>query len=210
MSTQDPDGQGLDFHLHAARDKYGAKPHYTMKDSSYFGSPLKDVDDNHIVLIDGHGGDRIDRIQARQSAYQGMTQRQRDASKLTAEQLAERLEKDGLPKTHKTIRLLACYGGGSTLKGRDGNYLPAIQHNNHQNHAYAQRLARALHARGYTNIVVGGYPGSVHIRDANSKKAVAAQQDGGTYLIDSDSLCLYYNGQGARVPNPAQSQQEPG
>ncbi|MCP5306208.1 MAG: hypothetical protein H6953_12270 [Chromatiaceae bacterium] len=190
---------GLDVNIQSTRRKYAGKPHYRVADSSYMGKPLKSVEDDHVVLIDGHGGDRFDAIAARQH-LRDLEPSQRGAFMLSAEQLAARLEKDGLPKTHKTLRLLACYGGGSSLWGRDGDFSGSLAHNRQTDDAFAQRLAIALHARGYKEIVVGGYPGSVHAANDGSKQVAATK--GSTVLIDAAGLCIYYDGAGQRVPNP--------
>jgi hypothetical protein len=75
---------------------------------------------------------------------------------MTFNDLAEQLESDGLPKNHRIVKSLTCYGGGAWkvdgvtdgFSGKNYDY-------------FAKLLAKSLGLRGYSNIVVGGYPGTV-------------------------------------------------
>ncbi|MCB9703783.1 MAG: hypothetical protein H6711_17940 [Myxococcales bacterium] len=72
----------------------------------------------------------------------------------TPEQIAARLEKHGLPKTHKTLKLFACWGASSVVP-LDPSVIKK------DDRPFAERLAAAMVARGYLQIQVHGFSGTV-------------------------------------------------
>ena len=59
----------------------------------------------------------------------------------------------------------------------------------------------ALKARGYDNIVVGGYPGKVHNVDLGGK-TITTHGQGSAFTIKASGLCNYFDGNGKPVRNP--------
>jgi hypothetical protein len=93
---------------------------------------------------------------------------------MTANDLAAQLETSGLPKTHQSILLLNCWGGGnSSLSpgtvqgagpgGTKGQTSPGsvVVTNNGYGQCLASVVAKALGGRSYRSILVGGFPGTV-------------------------------------------------
>ncbi|UNC12720.1 hypothetical protein FE249_00015 [Acidiphilium multivorum] len=135
-------------------DRYRSKGH-TVIEHSRTWKPLRALGANDVLIIMGHGG--------KGASGRGFLSVKRvdlhgneTWPEMTANDLAIQLESDGLSKNHRIVKSLTCYGGGAWKL--DGN--------NHQlygkdNDYFAKLLAMALGLRGYNNIVVGGYPGTV-------------------------------------------------
>jgi hypothetical protein len=92
----------------------------------------------------------------------------------TANDLAAQFAAEGLPKTHQSILLLNCWGGGnSTLGtgatqsagpgGTTGKTAPSdiVVSKNSYGQCLASVLAKAMGGLGYRSILVGGFPGTV-------------------------------------------------
>src|SRR5690606_1417730 len=98
----------------------------------------------------------------------------------------------------------ACYAGGSPLAPeQDRGYRPVLERNRtvtDRGAPFAMRLAIALKARGYDNIVVGGYPGTVHNVDLGGK-TITTHGQGSAFTIKATGLwkCISVNGK--RVNN---------
>lgn len=76
---------------------------------------------------------------------------------ISAHDLAEMLQLDGLPQRHRFIKLNSCYAAGG-----DGFEL---------DETFAQRLAKELGTIGYDHVLVGGYENRLSSpRDPNQKK----------------------------------------
>ena len=185
-----------DSAMASARHKYAGKAHFNLIDAQstrpWQAKPLADVGNDEVLVVDGHGGDRMDAL--------GIQEGPRRGTRMTAEQLAKQLEDEGLSKDHGVIRLISCYAGGSTLESQGGNFRGALNANKSDD-VFAARLAKALHVRGYRNIVVGGYPGAVHNIGGGSK-TITTSVPGNAYTIRASGLCNYYDGQGQPVANP--------
>lgn len=196
---------GIDWKLDEGLGKYREKPHFTIIDrgEDLPKKPLGNIDPHHVLLIHGHGDYGYDGVSAVASrdALNSMSNEARREAILDADRLAERLEQDGLAKNHKVIRLLTCYSGGDTLRYQEDDHGKSLQPN-HYDEAFARRLAVALKRRGYRNIVVGGYPGTVHPGSFGEHKAITASDGAGSKLIEASGLCRYFNGDGKVVPNP--------
>ncbi len=114
------------------------------------------VNDEALIMIAGHGGEGSDSI-----SMEGP----RGEKSLTADDLAELLDKLGLAKTHQSILLLTCYGGGamedraSTAPRIVGTGSYTVRSNSN-GQCLASILAKAMGLRGYRSILVGGWPGS--------------------------------------------------
>jgi hypothetical protein len=126
---------------------------------------LSRVGDDALLMVVGHGSPGQTDI--------SMSGPKGDKS-LTANDLAEQLEKYGLSKKHQSILLLSCYGGGTSeftttgyTPGADRG-VPASMVNvrdNAMGNCLAASLAKALGLRGYHSILVGGWPGAVGPHD---------------------------------------------
>ena len=200
---------GIDGNLESGLSKYRDKPHFAIIDREDSHGlpkkPLRVVDPHHVVLIQGHGDYGFDGIATTSDTQvlNSMPQKKRDEAILNADRLAERLEQDGLGKNHKVIRLLTCYAGGDTLRYDSGFQGASVLPNLHDE-AFAKRLAQALKQRGYRNIVVGGYPSSVHpgfFEEHKQVKAAKSNNKSGQLIVAS-GLCRYFDGDGNVVPNP--------
>ncbi|QSA96602.1 hypothetical protein [Methylococcus sp. EFPC2] len=117
---------------------------------------LRDVGDDDLLIIAGHG-DLGDGTLA-------MNGKAGDVA-ITASELAEMLETGGLAKSHQSILLITCFGGGSSkMKNPTGAArVPAadlIVKNNKKGECLASILGKALGMRRYFSILVGGWPGS--------------------------------------------------
>jgi len=114
------------------------------------------VGDQALVMIAGHGGEGSDTI-----SMDGP----KGEKSLTADDLAEQLENLGLAKTHESILLLTCYGGGAMEDRPQGSARIVGDgafdvRSNANGQCLASLLAKALGLRGYMSILVGGWPGS--------------------------------------------------
>ncbi len=136
------------------------------------GQALKDVKKDDLVLIDGHGFIGSSSISC-DGAHGTVS--------LTATDLAQQLSDQGLPKTHGSILMASCHGGGTsklvgnkgggTLSPEEGRRLDTHSRgfrtegaalalgNNKAGECFASILAKALGKLNYGQILVGGWPG---------------------------------------------------
>jgi hypothetical protein len=192
-----PFRKGQDYKLQGNRARFENKLHFDTLDSAAGKRPLKDVDPNHVLVIDGHGGNR------KRGKIVNMTQLTDNTEFLTAEQLADRLIEDGLSRDHKVIRMSNCFAGGLRLRAdSNGNYHASLRRNQQeQGVCFASQLAQALGRRGFDNIVVGGYPGTVHV--ANVDDPVQIEVIGiGVRHIRATGLANYFDSNGQLTDNP--------
>lgn len=135
-------------------NRYKRRGHKVIE-HSYGWKPLRALKAVDVLIIMGHGGKGSDdrgSLSVKRVDLQGNS----TWSEMTFNDLAEQLESDGLPKNHRIVKSLTCYGSGALkldgvtdqLSGKNYDY-------------FARLLAKALGLRGYNNIVVGGYPGTV-------------------------------------------------
>ncbi len=180
-------------YLYLPFSNYMADPSYTgtvarykrsghqVIEHSYGWKPLRVLKDADVLIIMGHGGSGANSrglISVKRVDLQGNT----SYVNQTFNDLAAQLESDGLSKSHIAIKSLSCYGGGAyeldaitgTLSSPDHEY-------------FAQLLAKSLGLRGYSNIKVGGYPGTVgSTTDQKNVFFPVVNNIGGTYPVDSD------------------------
>src|SRR5690606_14215356 len=110
-----------------SRWKYGSKANFNLIDAKAPGfmqrrKPLSGVGRDDVLVIDGHGADRVDVI--------GIEEGTRNTARLTAERLAQQLEQEGLRKDPRVIRPIACYAGGSPLTpDPQGSFVPMLKRN---------------------------------------------------------------------------------
>jgi hypothetical protein len=97
--------------------------------------------------------------------------------KWTPEQFAKHLEKEGLGKGFRDLRLFAC-GSGLTPKSAK---MP-----------FAQALFRALRQAGYAQIEVTGYLGATRTRGANGTPAVEFRHGGGYELVPAAEYTIRF------------------
>jgi len=134
---------------------------------------LAPVNDDDLLIISGHGG-----VGSANISMVGATGRVR----LPASSLADLLATDGLPKTHQSILLITCYGGGMSsitsaegnadLSGSEQSSVPSKAAStrvaaknlelisNKAGECLASILAKGLGMKGYYSILVGGWPGA--------------------------------------------------
>lgn len=120
--------------------------------------PLEKIKDDDLLLIDAHGSvDTPDQLI--------MTSPKGD-KKVTANDLAQRLKTEGLKKTHQSILMASCEGGGrSSLKGVQPDNKGSLKANNLNlrsnslGKCFASILAKSMGLAGYYSILVGGFPG---------------------------------------------------
>jgi hypothetical protein len=105
---------------------------------------------------------------------------------MTANDLAKELDETaGLPKNHMYINLITCGGAGmvavddTKFMGKDGVFTAPVVDNSHQHMAecLASVLAKALGLRGYTQVLVKGYPGFVNAMGQQKTLTVEASSD---------------------------------
>ncbi len=160
------------------------------------GQALVDVKNDDLVLIWGHGRIGTNRISCK--GEQGKIL-------LTANDLAAQLEDQGLSKHHGSLLMNSCNGGGSSSVGPGQSDLSRTERrglsrqprsrrtpykslniqNNSAGECFASLLGKALGARGYLSVLVGGWPGQVvsgggndvFFDDGEGTKAVLAQLD---------------------------------
>jgi hypothetical protein len=164
-------------------DRYKRKGHKVIE-HSYGWKPLRVLKAADVLIIMGHGGNGPNsrgHISVRRVDTQG------NASYVsqTFNDLAAQLESDGLPKSHRVIKSLTCYGGGDlvidaaaggTLVGQPYEY-------------FAQLLAKAMGLRGYASIRVGGYGGQVTSTTDKKVFGVPVINDlAGAYQLAPDGL----------------------
>lgn len=145
-------------------------------------TPLRVVEQDDVLIIMGHGGkDETNKICVKQKTKGGKVQYEFK----TQDQLAAQLEAEGLSKNHKVIKLISCYAGGASSIDSDNNqFIDA----NPDKEFFAQLLAKALGRRGYRNIVVGGYAGTVgSSRVGNPNKVFYPVVNDSTNRYDLDS-----------------------
>lgn len=118
---------------------------------------LQRVGDEDLLMIAGHGDEGDFSI--------SMTGRKGERS-LTANDLAQKLKTYGLKRTHQSILLLTCFGGGSTTKHTGVPRVVGIAksesvsvHKKSAGKCLAAVLAKSLGKAGYYSILVGGWPG---------------------------------------------------
>lgn len=106
-------------------------PYSITKNPFAAAGRLKDVEDDDVILIEGHGHPGCDSISNLRAG--GLS--------LSANMLAKILIKDLLPKEHKYIRLITCFGGAARADTT----------------SFAARLAMKLGSKNFNSIVVCGY-----------------------------------------------------
>ncbi|MEM7021005.1 MAG: hypothetical protein AAF637_00290 [Pseudomonadota bacterium] len=188
--------------LSGTRLKYASKGYHLIDADSWWDrkwrSQLKDVADDEVLVIDGHGG-----------PYQhviGIMGGERDETVLSARDLAQQLAAQGLPRSHTVIRLTSCYAGGVTLRpDNSGDYQAKIRENRDQSdidtRCFAAQLAIELGNLGYHNIVVGGYPSTVS-QASFGGKTITVTDGSNPKQIKASGFCNYYDENGNAVDNP--------
>jgi len=107
---------------------------------------------------------------------------------ITANDLAKELDETAeLPKTHIYIKLITCGGAGMVAvddntksKGKNGvtTDIPIVPNSHqHMTECLASVLAKALGLRGYTQVLVKGYPGFVNAMGQQKTLIVEATSD---------------------------------
>ena len=113
-------------------------------------TPLAGLPDDATLIIVGHGDNASARGRSQISVQKnhGGQLQWRDR---TANNLAAQLRAEGLPRTHKVIKLLMCWGGG------DWHWnFKSQQYQTSFERFFASHLASALGRNGYRRILVGG------------------------------------------------------
>ncbi|MEZ4451857.1 MAG: hypothetical protein R3B09_20505 [Nannocystaceae bacterium] len=88
----------------------------------------------------------------------------------TPEQIAERLEEAELPKRHRILKLFACWGATSVT-----SLDPSVS--KEDDRPFAERLAAAMVARGYLDIEVYGFAGTLSTpREAKTGRSTGSQR----------------------------------
>jgi hypothetical protein len=116
--------------------------------------PLANIEDDSTLLINAHGDWTANVLEVQTKSKYFSTDR--GWVTITADDLAYQLMFDGLPKTHKRIRLVSCYGGGLNPEDQISDRSQAAA-------PFAKVLATILGVWRYSSIVVGGYCGAVWV-----------------------------------------------
>jgi hypothetical protein len=109
--------------------------------------PLQVVEDDDLLMIAAHGDLAVNVL----ACYAGQSE-----ETLTANDLADQLEKGGLPKTHQSILLLTCFASGAHVwdqRAKTGYFA------NRDETCLSSIVAKSLAKRRYFSILVGGYAG---------------------------------------------------
>lgn len=167
-----------------ANDLRQAGLRFRAVDDDAGGSFLAGVQDDDLLLLGAHGLANYNTIFIKGAA--GM-----DA--LSADQLAGRITAAGLRKTHETLLLLTCSGGGRSVMKVDteamsvtpqmmtldfGQYGRAGPVARSPYKCLASVLGKALGQRGYRSIQVGGFPGDLGQTEAGEYAFKAEDTDG--------------------------------
>ncbi len=107
---------------------------------------------------------------------------------LSADKLAKRVKKDGLPTAFTDIRLLVCWGGYD----RD--------HGPFHEQPFAGQFCGSMKAQGYGGIRVTGYEGKVEMAEGSPVVLVVPSRDR-SVKVTGDDVQKFLNGQ--TVPNLA-------
>jgi hypothetical protein len=127
----------------------------------YVGDGLAAVGDDDLVCVNAHGNiEKPDEMYLK-SPLGNETK--------TANDIADQMVSEGLPRTHQSILLLNCWGGGSSelrpgaAPGTDLVTAPSdlVVTKNGYLACLASVFAKALGLRSYSSILVGGFPGVV-------------------------------------------------
>lgn len=161
-------------------DRYKRKGHKVIE-HSYGWKPLRVLKAADVLIIMGHGGSGPTSrglISVKRVDTRGNT----SYANQTFNDLAAQIESDGLPKSHNVIKSLTCYGGGAYKLDANTDSLVGSAYE-----YFAQLLAKSLGLRGYSNVKVGGYPGTVGSTTDQKKVFFPVINDiGGAYPVDSD------------------------
>jgi hypothetical protein len=130
--------------------------------------PLENIEDDSTLVIMGHGDWQSNTIQVKTKSK--FFSNDRGWFAITVGDLVTQLMYDGLPRTHRRIRLLTCWGGG--LNKWDG-----VNDPNKAAVALAKVLAESLGFQRYYDIAVGGYCGPVI--SVTQRNKVVVEQGGG-------------------------------
>lgn len=146
---------------------------------------LSRVGDDALLMVVGHGGPGSTDI--------SMVGPKGEKS-LSATELADNLVRYGLSKSHQSILLLSCFGGGTAEFATPG-HTPGTDrrvhtsmvnvNDNAMGRCLAATLGKALGMRGFYSILVGGWPGAVgphddgvgSVFDTSNDEPILAQLD---------------------------------
>jgi hypothetical protein len=103
-----------------------------------------------------------------------------ELKKYSPEELARAIDKEGLIKTFRDLKLVAC-GGGNCAYGEKQAMPP-----------FAQRLSFALKQRGYDHIQVTGYHGLVSVENRTIEVAFNGPQGGKYYPADAEGAATRF------------------
>lgn len=129
-----------------------------------FEGPLALVGDDDILVINAHGSSAKVCLGYRNGKI-GPGLHDHRMRILSVTQLAEMIHRDGLRESHRVIKLNSCYAAGNPASS-DGRVAIAPKD------SFAARLAIELGKRGYTNIMIGGYPGDLDIDERGAGKRI--------------------------------------
>jgi hypothetical protein len=132
---------------------YKSSVSWTFGTRSLSSSTLKDVKDDELLIIVGHGDTKKDKIGVTEGSW-GSANKAKTI--VTANELALMLSSKGLPKSHVLIKTTSCCGGGLAQVQEGGKLGGPLE-----SPCFASVLARALFKMdpSYRKIIVGGYPG---------------------------------------------------
>ena len=107
---------------------------------------------------------------------------------LTADKLAKRVKKEGLPAAFVDVRLLVCWGG----QDRD--------HGPFHEQPFAGQFCGSMKKEGYANIRVTGYEGKIEMAEGSDQVLVVTSRER-SVKVKGDDVQKFLNGE--TVPNLA-------
>lgn len=137
--------------------------------------PLSIVKEKDLLVVNGHGNPK-----GRSVCYEdkpaGKTWR------VMYHKLAEMMKADGLPATHRFVKLLLCFGGGDANASPSLSPLALAPATNE----FAKMLAISLRKLGYAKIVVGGHAYATQRGGGINSPGMVSVQRGGIWPIASN------------------------
>jgi len=169
------------------RDKYGKDDVRVVT----LGDDLRDVKAGDMLIVAGHGLPGDDRLGVTVAELSWEVNKHVIAVRedtITANDLAEKLDKQDLPHDHVFVKTISCGGAGMGVLDHENqwrNKLFPLGHSPLKELKYADCfasvLAKALAKRGYERILVAGYPGFV---DATVPQKIVTLESDSPQAVD--------------------------
>jgi len=132
--------------------------------------PLEKVVDDDILVINAHGSKDGACIGYR-DGHIGPGPHEHRMRILSVFELATMIVEDGLPPTHRLIKLNSCYAAGNPAQLSKPEQVKIAAAN-----SFVAKFAERLGKLGYKEILVGGYPGSFDLKLRSTGKRLMDEE----------------------------------